>query len=341
MIAPNELRRSGVTLIEVLVSIFVASIGLLALLALFPVGALSMRQALKDSRCAQCSINGFATFKARQIGEDSALGNFGLANPYADAYTTTTQLLGTRLTAAPANGASYPIFIDPLGASVKTLNLSGSQTNNHLPVYPDTATNAYPRILRSGVSFIPAGVLGIAPFQQWFALLDDINFDPLNPGLPGSPSIPFTRDPRYTFAFMVRRPYSANPSSYDVTIVVYAGRAINTTMSSFEETAYNQVVFNSSSTTVTVPYGGSGQSPTRPNIKPGGWILDGTMFDASGNPNPQGYFYRVVDVIDNSGSLTLELQNAPRLTTAVGGQGMLIVLDNVAEVFEKRSISLQ
>ena len=59
MIAPNELRRSGVTLIEVLVSIFVASIGLLALLALFPVGALSMRQALKDSRCAQSSINGF------------------------------------------------------------------------------------------------------------------------------------------------------------------------------------------------------------------------------------------------------------------------------------------
>src|SRR5689334_11606932 len=50
-------RRSGVTLIEVLVSIFVTAIGLLALLALFPVGAFSMATAIKNGRCVQASIN--------------------------------------------------------------------------------------------------------------------------------------------------------------------------------------------------------------------------------------------------------------------------------------------
>src|SRR6266404_2000101 len=103
-IAPNKLRRSGVTLIEVLVAIFVASIGLLALLALFPVGALSMRQALRDSRCAQTSANAFALFKMK-VGQDPALGSqngFGLADPFSDQLTTAS-LLGIRA-AAVANG---------------------------------------------------------------------------------------------------------------------------------------------------------------------------------------------------------------------------------------------
>jgi prepilin-type N-terminal cleavage/methylation domain-containing protein len=40
----------GVTLVEVLVAIMLAGIGLLALLTLFPLGALSMAQAIKDDR---------------------------------------------------------------------------------------------------------------------------------------------------------------------------------------------------------------------------------------------------------------------------------------------------
>ena len=328
---PYELRRSGVTLIEVLVAIFVASIGLLALLALFPVGALSMRQALKDSRCAQTSINAMALFKSMKIGQDPALGTLnGLADPFSDALTTPS-LLGTRAAATP-NGPSYPIFIDPLGASFK-----GS---NHLPVYQDIPQNPYPRILRTGVSFVAAG--SFPAYERWFSLLDDINFDPLNPGLPGPAGGSFTRDPRYTFAYLVRRPIAGNPSTYDVTIVVYAGRALNATMGSFEEIACNQVVFTAGSTQVTVPFGVAGVQPQRPTIKPGGWILDATMFDTAGNSNPQGYFYRVVDVIDNgAGSLTLELQSPARLNTLPGGTGMLLYLDNVAEVFEKGTISLQ
>jgi prepilin-type N-terminal cleavage/methylation domain-containing protein len=45
-------RRAGVTLIEVLVAIFIMGIGLLALLVLFPLGAIEMSQAIQDDRTA-------------------------------------------------------------------------------------------------------------------------------------------------------------------------------------------------------------------------------------------------------------------------------------------------
>src|SRR5579859_4703339 len=49
-------RRPAVTLIEVLVSMFIMAIGMMALLVLFPLGAISMGQALKDDRCATTAI---------------------------------------------------------------------------------------------------------------------------------------------------------------------------------------------------------------------------------------------------------------------------------------------
>jgi len=48
-------RRNGVTLTEVLIAIFVLSIGLMALLSLFPLGAAQMAQALKDQRTAEAA----------------------------------------------------------------------------------------------------------------------------------------------------------------------------------------------------------------------------------------------------------------------------------------------
>lgn len=50
---PNRLQRRprrAVTLVEVLVAIFIMGIGLLALLTLFPLGALSLAQSVKDDR---------------------------------------------------------------------------------------------------------------------------------------------------------------------------------------------------------------------------------------------------------------------------------------------------
>lgn len=60
-------RRAGVTLVEVLVAIFIVGIGLLALLQLFPLGALEMAKAVKDDRTAAVAANAIAL---SQVGED-------------------------------------------------------------------------------------------------------------------------------------------------------------------------------------------------------------------------------------------------------------------------------
>lgn len=49
------IRRPAVTLMEVLIAMFIMAIGMMALMALFPVGAVSMYQALKDDRCASAA----------------------------------------------------------------------------------------------------------------------------------------------------------------------------------------------------------------------------------------------------------------------------------------------
>lgn len=134
--------RSGATLTEVLVAIFVMAIGLLALLTLFPLGALSMAQAIKDDRSAHSAKNAYAIGSAFSIQTDQVVTNSGslqpagavyqgagpvpanspvyFFNPYpgiSQAFTTTPGfLLAPDLkTISGYDGPSYPVFIDPWG----------------------------------------------------------------------------------------------------------------------------------------------------------------------------------------------------------------------------------
>lgn len=61
---PLATGRRGVTLTEALVAIFVCGIGLIALMTLFPLGALNMAQALRDDRAAHCAANATAVLRS-------------------------------------------------------------------------------------------------------------------------------------------------------------------------------------------------------------------------------------------------------------------------------------
>src|SRR5438105_4707990 len=89
--------RTGATLTEVLVAIFVMAIGLLALLTLFPLGALSMAQAIKDNRTAHSGKNAFAIAGALNIHGDATVLN--ISNP---------QIAGTPLTGIAAYQGAPP-----------------------------------------------------------------------------------------------------------------------------------------------------------------------------------------------------------------------------------------
>src|SRR5579862_7466045 len=89
-------RRSGMTLMEVLIAIFVMGIGLLAVMAMFPLGASSMARAIKDDRAGHAAANAKALAIALNVRFDSYV---------------TSQFN----TAYPLDGPSNPVLVDPLG----------------------------------------------------------------------------------------------------------------------------------------------------------------------------------------------------------------------------------
>jgi hypothetical protein len=368
--------RTGATLTEVLVAIFVMAIGLLALLTLFPLGALSMAQAIKDGRTAQSSKSAFAIAEAMNIHNDPVVISNGLApavpgfSPtyFLNAYPTITPAGGALL--APDlqaignwDNAGYPIYVDPIGCrSFQSLGLAVGlpypTVGNVLPpvVAPNAGATPFSSIPRQPLnSLLPApGVASILianastqSLVRWCTLSDDITFQ--ENGTPSTNTGAVQRENRYTWAWLLRRPKATDPTVVDVAVVVYSGRSLT----SLGETPFpnpnlplgptNQfVIFDPSSKFVDIYYSG-----TKPSIRTGSWILDATMeyfipASSTNVPDPHGFFYRVVGVTDvNSTTMRLELQTYPknRTPTVVPGTaipyGVLIVMENVVEVFEK------
>src|ERR1043166_9180941 len=96
-------RRDGVTLLECLVAIFVMGIGLLALLTLFPIGALRMALAIQNERCYQLGASGTAITTLKGLPNDSSVVDL-YSNPGI-----------ARVNNALRDSPSYPVFIDPVG----------------------------------------------------------------------------------------------------------------------------------------------------------------------------------------------------------------------------------
>jgi Tfp pilus assembly protein PilV len=363
------MKRCGVTMTEVLVSIFVMAIGLISLLALFPIGALTMAQSIKDSRTAQAAANAFAVAEALGIRYDASLSSAsGFTKPYdafvapvlpptadsqslngGDVSTTNpinlyaatvlpaaagTAVNNSGLTnsatttgASPYDGPSYPVYVDPIGT------LLGSSA------LPGLTGFQIPRLSVSTVTTLKSAYL-------WFALQDDITFNTDDP-FPGSAYLlggtTLEREGRYTWAYLMRRPKYGVNSAVDVTVVVYSGRSPQLPLG---ETGFaptpgatwtGGINFDPTTNVVNLPYTGS-----KPSVGKGTWILDATMVNDNYEPDPHGFFYRVVGVTDGPGtSLNLELQTPPRMPTqyvAAGVNhtyGVLVIMDNVVEVFEK------
>ena len=74
-------RRSGITMTEVLVAIFVCGLGLMALMTLFPLGAMNMAQAIKDDRCGHAAANATAIFRSFwRVSLESGVMDLNLEN---------------------------------------------------------------------------------------------------------------------------------------------------------------------------------------------------------------------------------------------------------------------
>jgi hypothetical protein len=368
-------RRQGTTLIEVLVAIFVMGIGLIALLTLFPLGALRMAQAIQDDRCATAVVNASAIATMKDIRNDPTVRT-------PPAYAATVDIFKDAVAARPPadpNGPSYPVFVDPIGY----ISLFGGGVNTQQNWLAFNGGGNYPPsslIARAPTSFTAPG-FGAgrkANIYKWFALLDDYLFDSeddptigrqagavsnFNPAL--NPPL-IRRDIRYTWAYLVQRPRASDPSVATCSVVVYKQRPIGLSAGSLAlpEAAY-KATFNLSANTITV----DSYNAAPPTLNVGDWLLD-TTFVTTTKPNPgsgggnvtygsaHGYFYRVVGITTpgagGGGTTDYEVQQPIRgfhydasqplnddQTKATDArnkpqyQGGVIVLEGVADVYDR------
>jgi hypothetical protein len=314
-------RRAGTTLMEVLVAIFIMGIGLLSLLVLFPLGALNMAQAIKDDRIALVSANAAALAEGRDIRND-----FQLLGAGTD-YFKDPSIGGNVVTPASDDGPSYAVLIDPIGS------LSAPPANQFW--VGDKGPLLQGSIPRRTVSFIgnnPQTMPALA--TQAFSLMDEIRF--ADTGSPDLTSGEVERDTGISFAYLMRRPRTADRSVVDVSIVIFVGRSVRATqdLAPPEYTYYtigNSSVTYDNTRNVLVVTWDPNVGESAPPIKAGGWFLDGTL--------GHGFWYRATDV-QEAGANTLEISVAtPFKGFPANAQtsGVVMFLDGVAEVVEKNS----
>jgi hypothetical protein len=345
-------RRTGATLIEVLVAIFVMGIGMMALLTLFPLGALSMAKAIRDDRAAQVGINATGTAALRNIRSDPGDTAFSwpslasiMKNP-----TNYFGLAAGSLPDADPEKKSYPVLVDPVGyqSSVAPFHRRAAGSL-WLPRYQPT--------------FVATSTQPVARTFQWFTLLDDLAFDSEeNSNNVGNPKnlLPgvVERYSRYSWAYLVQQPRTADTAVVNLSVIVFDGRPLGLTGNlTPSETLYegfsspiSEVAFDASSNVIRVRW--EFFNSLIPQVRAGDWVLDASRVQKESH----GYFYRVGGITEGSeeipsGSgkfyqyLDVEVQQPLRGFTgtfassanpvADPNRARLIVMEGVAEVFER------
>jgi hypothetical protein len=313
-------RRPAVTLIEVLVTMFIMAIGMLALLALFPLGAVSMGQALKDDRCASAASMAEQFAIALNVRHDSLITQHPMIPPPGQANLFVTQWPQTPVTVPPVSlpatytGPSFPVYVDPYFAS----------SLPQLGTLPQSITTGL--IARTTVSY----ATGPRRMDRYFTLPNDIRFLP--DGTPDLTGGTVERGREYSWAYLLRRPQAWSHEAVDLSVVVYRKRS--TAVPDQEQTYL---------VNPAVTQGGNGLILTwnpamqpAPNLRRGSWLLDTTTIAGTGAngipPVPRGDFYRVVNVSEvTANQAVVDVQ--PNVMGGVLSQ--VVVMDNVVEVFAK------
>jgi hypothetical protein len=320
------------TLIEVLAAIFIMGIGTLAILVLFPLGALSMARALKDDRCATLAINSDALCWATNLRNDAAISG-RLRNPPAGNLAG-----GIAIQPPDPLQEGYPVFIDPYF----------TVTPGAGPCIGGTDAGGNPRtaIVRVAPSFVPDQ----AACERWFNLTDDLTFT--NTGLPAVSGPDPVRQGRYTYAYMLRQQQSQDPASANCTVIVYSGRLVNLPQPEpliFDQTHGGpeprfSALPNKGDTEINITWA-AGQEP--PGISRNGWIYDVTYRPLLPRNGPRsgvhGEFYRVVEATLTGNTMRIQIDPPLRhnyVNPVVGFPPIpagprFAILEHAVEVFDR------
>jgi prepilin-type N-terminal cleavage/methylation domain-containing protein len=362
--------RHGVTLMEVLIATFILAIGLVAIMALFPIGAVNMARAINQDRSATHGVNSDAMFRYywKQAWNNPNGGTvWGTsAQAYAFSQEPVLQYLQSHPTFGnisqnPASSQpSFAVLVDPVGYFTKT---GADQVFvAALPIMPVRTTLRrlvnYPAT-SPGYSTGPADLANWSALPQPYApisppgalvrlttLLDDMTFarpaDGSVSSVSGEPA-DFTgqidRGERYNAAWLIQRPRNDVPVEANVTVLVYAGRSPTDTPSS--ETPYPAQT-QSGTKQLLLSLG----AQAAPNLRRGNWIgfsqiVTTTPLGVPITPYPTLDLYRVTGInTDTPGAAILDLETPVKTNGPAGNySGTAVVFDNLVEVFDRGTVS--
>jgi Prokaryotic N-terminal methylation motif len=346
-------RRRGVTLMEVLIATGILAIGIIATLALFPIGAVSMARAINQSRSSDHGANSDAVFRLywKKAWLDPNGGGLRQLDTVILPGPPPITVLGARdiepmmiwldsagnppvrIISPQASQPSFPVLVDPIG--VRTQSGLSSQVVGGVPAvnFPPAL---YPLPTRATLSAAQADSLPRSTIRLT-TLLDDMSYLDAEPS---AATGQIDRGGRYNVSWLIQRPKNNVPHEVHLTVLVFAGRAPTDTPS-------NEYVVPVSVTTgvkeILVNYQAAGYD--RPPIRKGGWIAHSYMTvprGAGAVPITMMSFYRVAGVNDDTaGVMGVELETPIKYsdTGPVQGTEFVVVFENLMEVFDRGVVS--
>ncbi|MBM3978999.1 MAG: prepilin-type N-terminal cleavage/methylation domain-containing protein [Planctomycetes bacterium] len=318
---PPRLARRGATLLEVLIGFMILGIGALSVYTLFPFSALIVSFAMRDDRTTTCAItaDGLLRDSHRRYVVEPGEGataepyHWLMDNPMNGAYSPAGAVTGNP--ALPAlsttdDGPSYPVFLDPMGmaAGRRAVGDFGGA-----------------RLARVNLRMVLEQPVALhAPLaQRLCSQMDGLSFDE-NGNVPVGLDV---REMRYNYGWVLQRPVNRDRFTVRTQVVVYDRRAHLYAPPGSEAVASARFVVGE--TTIT-------NVPISMELRKGSWVLD------AGSPEGglrHGEFYRVVSLIDNGSSYTLEVHKpitSPHLLAANATYtGRLVSIPAVVDVYER------
>jgi hypothetical protein len=326
-------RRSGLSLMEVLVGFGILGVGVTCVVTLFPFSALTLGQAMKDDRTASCAITADGelrdNYRANVVEVLQAGGT--PIEPYYTALNNPQTNPG--LPAPNPTEPSYPVFLDPMGVAARPSTTLGFGQ----PV-GDTSTGI-PRVTLNFIAASGASANTVA--LRFCSQMDGLTFD--DNGNVDTSKIAEMRELRYNWLWVLQRPVNRDRSTIRMQVVVFDKRAHMYAPPGSEAivpaaTAAG-IQFTPGQTSIT-------NVSNTAQLRKGGWVMDAgnlTVGVTAAAPlMRQAEFYRLLSVTDlGNGSLALEVHKP--IVRADGGTGTytaaLVSFPGVADVFERPVLS--
>jgi len=326
-----------------MIALLVLAIGLMGVLALYPLGAKQMAEAVKDERASQLADIGEAY--TRLYWRGAYLKSDGTLRSDKEIWDTATNTgtnpelnrldePGGGLTPIlkSSSAPSSPLYIDPIGfntsTGLKQTWIAGIQRfvpRQSIQTIQDLAPLGQTRVTAASIRFC--------------FLLDDMSF-----GDNGKPTPPVNRGYRYSYAALLQRAKNNVRQEVNLKVVVYMNRPPSDT-SPLEipvgnvECEATPTVAGRSVIASDVLLLNPGSGIPGSTFRSGAWIMLANSTPAA--PEPFADFYRVVGV-QKAGS-QFQLTVSPPIRNHLGTQttyrAEAFVLDGVVEVFDRGTIT--